>query len=107
MRHINGVYTLAFNRRHGKVGHLFQGRFKAILADREAYLLEVCRYVELNPVRASMVATPAECSGARYRVAGWAARSCGATCREYPLTLTRSVCRPSRPTRNWRPTGRA
>ena len=59
MRHINGVYTQAFNRRHGKVGHLFQGRFKAILVDRDAYLLEVCRYVELNPVRADMVAEPA------------------------------------------------
>lgn len=51
MRHLNGVYTQSFNRRHGKVGHLFQGRFKAILVDRDAYLLEVCRYVELNPVR--------------------------------------------------------
>jgi putative transposase len=55
MRHINGVYTQTFNRRHAKVGHLFQGRFKAILVDRDAYLLEVCRYVELNPVRAKMV----------------------------------------------------
>ena len=58
MRHINGVYTQSFNRRHGKVGHLFQGRFKAILVDRDAYLLEVCRYVELNPVRAGIVDTP-------------------------------------------------
>lgn len=58
MRHINGVYTQAYNRRHGKVGHLFQGRFKAILVDREAYLLELCRYVELNPVRAEMVPSP-------------------------------------------------
>lgn len=55
MRHVNGVYTQAFNRRHGLTGHLFQGRFKAILVDREAYLLELCRYVELNPVRAGMV----------------------------------------------------
>lgn len=60
MRHINGVYTQRFNRRHRKVGHLFQGRFKAILVDRDAYLLEVCRYVELNPVRAQMVAAPGE-----------------------------------------------
>jgi hypothetical protein len=60
MRHLNGVYTQAFNRRHGKVGHLFQGRFKAILVDRDAYLLEVCRYVELNPVRAGMVAGPGD-----------------------------------------------
>ena len=58
MRHINGVYTQSFNRRHAKVGHLFQGRFKAILIDRDAYLLEVCRYVELNPVRAGMVGAP-------------------------------------------------
>jgi putative transposase len=55
MRHINGVYTQSYNRRHGVVGHLLQGRFKAILVDRDAYLLEVCRYVELNAVRAGLV----------------------------------------------------
>jgi putative transposase len=58
MRHINGVYTQAYNRRHGLVGHLFQGRFKAVLVDTESYLLEVCRYVDLNPVRAKMVREP-------------------------------------------------
>jgi putative transposase len=58
MRHLNGVYTQAFNRRHNLVGHLFQGRFKAILVDRDAYLLEVVRYVELNPVRAAIVSDP-------------------------------------------------
>ena len=67
MRHINGVYTQAFNRRHGKVGHLLQGRFKAILVDRDAYLLAVCRYVELNPVRACMVAAPGEWAWSSYR----------------------------------------
>ncbi|MBL8279311.1 MAG: transposase [Pelomonas sp.] len=67
MRHINGVYTQAFNRRHSKVGHLFQGRFKAILVDREAYLLEVCRYVELNPVRAAMVARVEDWPWSSYR----------------------------------------
>ncbi len=41
IRHLNAVYTQAFNRRHGRVGHLFQGRFKAILVDRESYLLEL------------------------------------------------------------------
>ena len=55
MRHLNGVYTQAFNRRHGLTGHLFQGRFKAILVDTDAYLLTLCQYVELNPVRARMV----------------------------------------------------
>jgi hypothetical protein len=39
------VYTQTFNRHHAKVGHLFQGRFKAILVDRDAYLLQLCRYV--------------------------------------------------------------
>ncbi len=58
MRHINGVYTQAFNRRHQLSGHLFQGRFKAILVDTDSYLLEVCRYVDLNPVRAQMVESP-------------------------------------------------
>jgi len=67
MRHLNGVYTQDFNRRHCKVGHLFQGRFKAILVDRDAYLLEVCRYVELNPVRANMVSTAGEWDWSSYR----------------------------------------
>ncbi len=67
MQHINGVYTQAFNRRHNKVGHLFQGRFKAILVDRDAYLLEVCRYVELNPVRARMVKQPQQWAWSSYR----------------------------------------
>ncbi len=58
MRQINGVYTQAYNRRHDKAGHLFQGRFKGILVDRDKYLLEVCRYVDLNPIRARMVRAP-------------------------------------------------
>ncbi|MBI3527343.1 MAG: transposase [Betaproteobacteria bacterium] len=57
MRRLNGVYTQAFNRRHGRVGHVLQGRYKSILVDRQSYLLELCRYVVLNPVRAGMVAT--------------------------------------------------
>ncbi len=45
MRHLNGVYTQGYNRRHGTSGHLFQGRFKAVLVDRDALLLDACRYV--------------------------------------------------------------
>ena len=56
MRQLNGHYTQRFNRRHGMVGHLFQGRYKAILVQKEAHLLELSRYVVLNPVRANMVA---------------------------------------------------
>ncbi|WP_229590786.1 REP-associated tyrosine transposase [Pseudodesulfovibrio sediminis] len=55
MRHINGVYTQSFNRRHGRSGHVFQGRYKAILVDAEEYLVQLSRYVVLNPVRAGMV----------------------------------------------------
>jgi REP element-mobilizing transposase RayT len=58
MRQLNGVYTQLFNRRHGRTGHLFQGRYKAILIQKDSHLLEVCRYVVLNPVRAKMVETP-------------------------------------------------
>ena len=60
MRHLNGVYTQAFNRRHGLSGHLFQGRFKALLVDRDSYLVRLCRYVERNPVAAALVARPAD-----------------------------------------------
>ena len=60
MRHVNGVHTQRFNRRHDKAGHVFQGRFKAILIDTQSYLLEACRYVELNPVRATMVKRPGQ-----------------------------------------------
>ena len=55
MRQLNGVYTQRFNRTHGRVGHVFQGRFKAIMVDKDSYLLELARYVVLNPLRAKMV----------------------------------------------------
>lgn len=55
MREVNGVYTQAFNRRHGRVGHVLQGRYKAPLVDQDSYLLELSRYVVLNPVRAGIV----------------------------------------------------
>jgi len=55
MRQLNGVYTQHFNQRHKQVGHLFQGRYQAILVQRDTYLLELSRYVVLNPLRARMV----------------------------------------------------
>jgi putative transposase len=67
MRQLNGVYTQRFNRRHRKVGHLFQGRFKAILVERDSYLLELCRYVVLNPVRTKMVKSPQDYVWSSYR----------------------------------------
>ncbi len=64
MRKLNGVATPSFNRRHGSVGRLFQGRFKAILVDRNAYLLAVCCYVELNPGRVGLVRESGTCATA-------------------------------------------
>jgi putative transposase len=58
MRRLNGLYTQRFNRRHGRMGHVLQGRFGAILVERETYLLELVRYIALNPVRAAFTATP-------------------------------------------------
>ena len=60
MRQINGVYTQFINRRHERVGHVFQGRYKAILVEKESYLLELARYIVLNPVRAGIVGDVSE-----------------------------------------------
>jgi hypothetical protein len=57
---INQSYTTYFNRKYKTVGHLFQGRYKAILCDRDEYLLSLVRYIHLNPVRARIVKTPDE-----------------------------------------------
>jgi REP element-mobilizing transposase RayT len=58
MHGINGGYTGYFNRRYNRSGHLFQGRYKGILAEKDAYLVQLSRYVHLNPVRARMVEKP-------------------------------------------------
>jgi putative transposase len=67
MRQLNGVYTQAYNQQHSRTGHLFQGRYKAILIQKDSHLLEVCRYVVLNPVRARMVETPDAWKWSSYR----------------------------------------
>ncbi len=67
MQHFESRYVQRFNKRHGRVGHLFQGRFKSVIVEREAYLLELCRYIVLNPVRAGMVERPEEYRWSSYR----------------------------------------
>ena len=67
MRQLNGRYTQHVNRCHRRVGHVFQGRYKAILVDRDNYLLELCRYVVLNPVRARMVDSPEDYPWSSFR----------------------------------------
>jgi REP element-mobilizing transposase RayT len=68
MKWVNQNYAQWFNRRHDRVGHLFQGRFKSILVEKETHLLELLRYVALNPVRAGMVERPEEYRWSSYRV---------------------------------------
>lgn len=67
MRQLNGVYTQEINRIHQRSGHLFQGRFKAIVIDKDEYLLEVNRYIVLNPVRAGIEKMPEEWVWSSYR----------------------------------------
>ena len=67
MQHINGAYTTYFNVRRGRAGHLFQGRYKAILVEKDEYAKELSRYIHLNPVRAEMVKAPEEYEWSSYR----------------------------------------
>jgi REP element-mobilizing transposase RayT len=67
MRHLNGVYTQRFNSNQNRVGHVFQGRYKAILVQKDSYLLELSRYIVLNPVRAMMVRAAKDWPWSSYR----------------------------------------
>jgi len=67
MRQLNGVYTQTYNRTYGRSGHVFQGRYKAILVEKESYLLELARYIVLNPVRAGMVRSARDWPWSSYR----------------------------------------
>lgn len=67
MRHINGAYTTYFNVKRKRAGHLFQGRYKAILVEADAYATELTRYIHLNPVRAGMVIRPEDYPWSSYQ----------------------------------------
>ncbi len=67
MHHINGAYTNYINRKRNRSGHLLQGRYKGILIDQDSYLLELSRYLHLNPVRARMVSKPEEYAYSSYK----------------------------------------
>ena len=67
MKHINSSYTSYFNIKHKRVGHLLQGRYKAILVQADAYAAELSRYIHLNPVRAGMVKFPEDYRWTSYR----------------------------------------
>ncbi|MEN8208370.1 MAG: transposase [Candidatus Fermentibacteria bacterium] len=67
MKLLNSVYAQYFNHSHDRTGHLFQGRFKAIVVEKESYLLELCRYIVLNPVRSGIVKSPGDYTWSSYR----------------------------------------
>lgn len=67
MQQLGSGYAQSFNRRYDRVGHLFQGRFKALLIDTDTYLLTVIRYIVLNPVEASLVRGPSDWEWSSYR----------------------------------------
>jgi REP element-mobilizing transposase RayT len=69
MRDLNGVYAQSFNRRHGRVGHLFQGRYRAIVVERDEHLLAAIAYVVRNPVRAGICTRPAAFAWSSHRAA--------------------------------------
>jgi REP element-mobilizing transposase RayT len=94
IQYLNGVYAQWWNRRHARVGHVLQGRFKAQLVQREGYFLEACRYVVLNPVRAGLVTQVDDWRWSSYRsTAGLAPR---------PGWLTTSLILGMRPAGEWR-----
>jgi putative transposase len=66
MHSVIGSYTTYFNKKRGRHGHLFQGRYKAILIDHDSYLLELSRYIHLNPVKAGMAERPEDYSYSSY-----------------------------------------
>ena len=66
MLHINGAYTNYFNVKRGRAGHLFQGRYKAILVEKDEYAKELSRYIHLNPVRAGIVDLPEDYEWSSY-----------------------------------------
>jgi REP element-mobilizing transposase RayT len=67
VKQLNERYAEHFNRRHERVGHLYQGRFKAILVERQSHLLEIVRYIVLNPVRCGAVRYAADWRWSNYR----------------------------------------
>ncbi|KKU34303.1 MAG: Toxin-antitoxin system, toxin component, RelE family [Candidatus Uhrbacteria bacterium GW2011_GWE2_46_68] len=83
MRDINGLYTQKFNKRHKRIGHVLQGRYKAFLVEKDAYLLQIARYIVLNPLKAGIVNHPK-----KWR---WSSYSITAGLRESPTWFDSSV----------------
>lgn len=83
MRQLNGLYARRFNRRYEVEGHVFQSRFRSVLVENDPYLLEVCRYVVLNPVRAGVCDHPGDWPWSTFNAA------VGSSASPVPLALDR------------------
>lgn len=88
MRHLNGVFTQRYNERRERVGHLFQGRYKALLVDHDAYLIGLVRYILRNPLEAGLVADPARWRWSSY---AWSAGMRSAPAWATPDALWRAL----------------
>jgi putative transposase len=75
MRSVNGRYTQWFNWKHKRSGHLFEGRFRSVVVQKESHLLELCRYLVLNPVRAGLVRRPGDWPWSNYQATAAGRRS--------------------------------
>lgn len=103
MHKLNGVYAQAFNRRHALPGHVFEGRYRGLLVEREAHLLELARYIVLNPVRAGVSGAPGSWPWSNYRATAglapvpefltvdWTLAQCGANARHAQASYRRFV----------------
>jgi len=100
MHGINGGYTGYFNRKYQRVGHLFQGRYRALLVDKDQYLLPLSRYIHLNPVRARIVNRPEEFSYGSYR--GYIGKKGREDWVEYDWVLSQFACNRKRGEVNYR-----
>jgi putative transposase len=85
MRDLNGAHSRTFNQRHDRVGHVFQGRYKSVVVDKTSYLMEVTRYIVLNPVRSGLCGAPEEWRWSSYRAAAGLASGPG------PLAATAAL----------------
>ena len=91
MKYLNGSYTQHFNRQHQRVGHVYQGRFKALLVQKDAYLLELARYIVLNPIRAQMVRSAKQWQWSSYRAMAGYDESHACLTTEWVLTVFSST----------------
>ncbi|MEA1969673.1 MAG: transposase [Thermodesulfobacteriota bacterium] len=87
MRHLNGVYTQRYNRRHGCDGQLFRGKYKSILVEKESYLLQLVRYIHNNPVKPGLAGNPGDYTWSSHKAYLSEAKIWGWVYKQFPLSM--------------------